>query len=309
CGACGLAGCHQLALAVADGRADAMACPVGGNELAQKIAAVLGVEVEEQEEMVAVVRCQGSPDKSPDRFEYQGFETCAAAHLVGGGHKACDWGCLGFGDCVVACPFEAMAMGENRLPIVLDDKCTACGKCVEACPRDIMELIPRKANIFIACMNPNRGKDVKQVCSVGCTGCTLCANPKNTPSGMIRMEEYLPVFDYSIEDDPVVAVYKCPTDSLVDKLAGKRPVFYISETKCTGAGECAKVCPVKGCIEQLENGKYVIHAEQCIGCGLCEPVCPSDAISVMGALGYQGGAEEMEAAVRAPEASESVQGL
>lgn len=105
---------------------------------------------------------------------------------------------------------------------------------------------------------------------------------------MIKMnDKNLPEFDYSIDDDPIVAVHKCPTGSLADKIANERPVFFISESKCTGAGECKKVCPVKGCIEQREDGKYIIHADKCIGCGLCEPVCPDKAISVMGALGHQ----------------------
>lgn len=287
CGACGLAGCRQMALKLVDGELSAAACPVASAEARDKIAEILGEAVETAEEQVAVVRCQGTPEKCGDRFDYQGFESCAAAELVGHGHKSCDWGCLGFGDCVKSCPFDAMLMGDDSLPIVLDDKCTGCGKCVEACPRDIMELIPRTANVYIACKNPNRAKEVKSVCSIGCTGCTLCANPKTTPSGQITMaENNLPVFDYSIEDDPVVAVHKCPTNSLVDKRAGTRPIFYIAESKCTGAGECKKVCPVKGCIEEQENGKYVIHAEKCIGCGLCADVCPSDAIDLMSGLGH-----------------------
>lgn len=289
CGACGLAGCRQMALKLVEGELTAAACPVASSDARTKIAEIMGAEVELAEEQVAVVRCQGSPDKSPDRFEYQGFKSCAAADMVGHGHKSCDWGCLGFGDCVAACPFDAMVMGDDRLPKVIDDLCTGCGKCVEACPRDIMELVPRSANIYIACKNPNRAKEVKAVCSVGCTGCTLCANPKTTPSGMIAMNKdtNLPEFDYAVEDDPIVAVHKCPTDSLVDKNAQNRPVFYISEAKCTGAGECKKVCPVKGCIEELENGKFVIHTEKCIGCGLCEPACPSKAIDVMSAMGHR----------------------
>ncbi len=289
CGACGLAGCKGLAIAVLDGKVETTACPVGGQGTADAISEILDVEVGTVEDKVAVVRCLGSPDKCGDRFDYQGFISCSAATLVGNGHKKCDWGCLGFWDCVRVCTFNAMAMGDNGLPIVLDDNCTACGKCVDVCPRDIMDLIPRSANIFIACMNPHRGKQVKQVCKIGCTGCTLCANPKNTPSGMISMveETNLPIFDYSIEDDPVVAVHKCPTDSLVDKKAGKRPVFYISDSRCTGVGECKKVCPVKGCIEQLDDGKHIIHADKCIGCGLCEPACPENAIGLMSALGHQ----------------------
>lgn len=288
CGACGLAGCRQMAMKIVEGEMNASSCPVASSDARAKIAAIMGEEAAEAEEKVAVVRCQGTPEKCPDRFTYQGYESCSAATTVGNGHKSCDYGCLGYGDCVAACPFDALIMGEDRLPKVLDEKCTGCGKCVETCPRNIMDLIPRSANVYIACKNPNKAKAVKSACSTGCTGCTLCSKPKTTPSGKISMDpkNNLPVFDYSIEDDPVVAVHKCPTGALVDKKAGKRPIFYISEAKCDGSGECAKVCPVKGCIEQLESGKYIIHSDKCIGCGLCSDVCPVDAIEIMGGLGY-----------------------
>ncbi len=222
CGACGLAGCRQMAIAVVNGELTATACPVASSDVVEKVAGIMGVEAEAAEDLLAVVRCQGSPDHCENRFDYEGVESCNAAALVGGGHKACNYGCLGFADCVDACPFNAMYMGDDLLPKVIEDVCTGCGKCVDACPRGIMDLIPRKAEIYIACVNPEKGKNVRNVCSAGCHGCTLCANPKTTPSGMITMNELnLPVFDYSIDDAPVAAVYKCTAHSLVDKL--KRP--------------------------------------------------------------------------------------
>ncbi len=281
CGACGLAGCRQMAVAVVDGKLEATACPVASSDVQAKIAEIMGATVETAEAKVAIVRCQGSPDKCPDRFEYQGYQTCTAEDRVGHGHKACDWGCLGSGDCVAACPFDALVMGADGLPKVLDENCTGCGKCVEACPRDIMDLIPRSAEVFIACKNPNKTKAVSAVCEVGCIGCGRCANKKTTPSGQIEMDDTgnLPVFDYSIKDTPLPAVNVCPTNSLVDKKAGNRPIWHIDPTRCNGSGECAKVCPVKKCITETDGGKYVIDPELCISCGLCEPVCPTKAIS------------------------------
>ncbi|MFC2170922.1 RnfABCDGE type electron transport complex subunit B [Calditrichota bacterium] len=223
CGACGLAGCRQMALAVVEGKLTAAACPVASAEAREKVSSIMGADVTEVEDMAAVVLCQGSPDHCVERFDYQGVKSCTAAELVGGGFKTCTFGCLGLGDCVEACPFDAMVMGDDKLPKVIEENCTGCGKCVEACPRDIMFLVPRDAYIFNACVNQDRGKTVKAVCDIGCTGCTLCANPKTTPSGMITMnkETNLPIFNYTIEDDPVLSVYKCPPLSIVDKL--KRP--------------------------------------------------------------------------------------
>jgi H+/Na+-translocating ferredoxin:NAD+ oxidoreductase subunit B len=288
CGACGSAGCVQLAKMIVEGQATEADCPVASTDARVAIAAIMGSAAGTAEEKVAIVRCQGSPDLCADRFDYQGFESCTSAATVGSGHKSCDWGCLGFADCVDACPFDAMFMGTDRLPKVMEDRCTGCGKCVEACPRDIMDLVPKAANIYIACKNPNKTKAVKTVCKIGCTGCTLCANPKTTPSGHIAMDDKnnLPVFDYSVEDDPIVAVHKCPTDSLFDKKSKERPIFYISDSKCTSSGACVKACPVKRCITPLENGKYVIDPKTCIGCGLCAPVCDSNAIQIMSALGH-----------------------
>ncbi len=225
CGACGEAGCRQMALKIVEGELQASDCPVASGEARGMIAEIMGSDAGEVEEKVAVVRCQGSPDNCETRFEYQGVQSCAAAALVGGGFKACNYGCLGLADCVESCPFDAMYMGDDQLPRVIDDLCTGCGNCVEACPRGIMDLIPRKANVYVACVNNDKLKDVKQVCKVGCTTCGMCAKEKVTPSGMIQMDPKtnLPVFNYAIEDDPFPAAHRCPTDSIVDKLQRPKP--------------------------------------------------------------------------------------
>jgi electron transport complex protein RnfB len=286
CGACGKPGCQGFAEAVVKGEVGPGDCIPGGADVAAHIAQIMGTEVEEREPMVAVVRCQGSPDNAPDRFAYQGVEDCTAAQIICGGHKACAYGCLGLGSCVEACNFDALKMGEDLLPKVDDEKCTGCGMCVKACPRGIMDMIPKSAQVYLACVNKDKGKAVKAVCSVGCTGCTLCANPKTTPSGAIKMDGDLPVVDYSISDNLLVAKYRCPTNSYVDKIRF-RPKFSI-DSSCVGSGECAKVCPVKGCITGDEGKRHTIDQETCIGCGRCAEVCPEKAINVVGALGYVG---------------------
>jgi UDP-glucose 4-epimerase len=47
--------------------------------------------------------------------------------------------------------------------------------------------------------------------------------------------------------------------------------------KCTGCGECFKVCIFNGL--KMVKGKAV-HTENCLGCGLCEAKCPNGAISI-----------------------------
>jgi len=232
CGGCGYPGCSGYAEAVVKGGAAITLCAPGGEETVQKIADILGVEATSSgEKMVAVVRCRGDNEKAPKRFHYAGITDCRAAQILMGGDKACIYGCLGLGTCVESCPFNAMAMGDNGLPIVFEDKCTACGMCVEACPRGIMELIPVSQKVFLGCVSQDKGKAVKQVCKVGCIGCKLCANPKVTPSGSIRMEGYLPKIVDPHAADLMKAVEKCPTKSfVVREVAETEPVHPEEQT-------------------------------------------------------------------------------
>ena len=217
CGGCGYPGCSNYAEAVVSGEAEPNLYAPGGEEVVQKIAEILGIKAEAAEPMVAVVRCQGAHGVAKDKFEYQGIRDCNAAVLVHGGHKACVYGCLGFGSCVASCPFDAMAMQDNGLPVVFEDKCTACGNCVEACPKGIMELIPRSQKVFLGCVNQDAGKEVRQVCSVGCIGCALCTKPKITPSEKLVMKDNMPEIPSDWEDFET-AVAKCPTKSFVVRI-------------------------------------------------------------------------------------------
>jgi len=217
CGGCGYPGCSNYAEAIVINGAPINLCSPGGEEVVLKIAEILGVEAETTEPMVAVVRCQGSRDVAKDKFHYEGIEDCNAAVLIQGGHKACVYGCLGFGSCVEACPFDAMIMQENGLPYVFEDKCTGCGNCVAACPKGIMELIPRSQKVYLGCVNKDSGKTVREVCSVGCIGCGLCAKPKITPSGKIVLKDNLPQVPSDWEDFET-AVKRCPTKSFVVRI-------------------------------------------------------------------------------------------
>jgi len=214
CGACGFPGCQGYAEAIAAGKADVTKCGPGGEELAKRIAALIGVEVGEVESCVAVVQCKGGKGKAAERAIYDGIEDCRAAHMISDGPKACIYGCLGLGSCVRACPFEAIYMGEDGLPVVIEERCTGCGKCVSACPRGIMKLIPRRQKVYLGCVSKDRGKDVKEVCSVGCIGCRLCASPKVTPSGAVKIVDNIPVFGPDWEDFEA-AVEKCPNNCFV----------------------------------------------------------------------------------------------
>jgi electron transport complex protein RnfB len=220
CGGCGFPGCFNYAEAVILHNVSITLCAPGGEEVINRIAEILGVEAESKNPMVAVVRCQGKHGIAKDKFKYEGIEDCSAEILIHGGHKACEYGCLGHGSCVKACPFDAMVMEESGLPTVFEDKCTACGICVEVCPKGIMELIPRSQGVYLGCINQNLGKSVRAACSVGCIGCSLCAKPDVTPSGKIEMKNNLPDIPSDWEDFNV-AVKRCPTKSFVVRIPAK----------------------------------------------------------------------------------------
>jgi len=216
CGGCGAPGCSAYAELVTKGKLPIDACAPGGAEITQKIAEILGKGPVEVVEKRAIVKCSGGTENAKIKFEYYGIDTCATAALVDEGPYGCKYACLGYGDCVDSCPFDAMYMQKNRLPFVIEEKCTACGNCVDACPRSIMDLLPKEEYIFVGCVSQDKAKDVKLVCDVGCIGCGLCAREKITPTGGITMDGNLPVLDYEKEHKFENAVEKCPSKIFVD---------------------------------------------------------------------------------------------
>jgi len=223
CSACGYSGCRAYAEAVVGGQ-EVTLCTAGGLDVAGALAELMGVEVGEMVKMRAVVHCQGGVSQCPDVFQYVGEQDCRAAHLAAGGPKACIYGCLGFGTCAEACPYNAITMSEERLPVVDPQKCTGCGICVRTCPRGLISLLPAHYGTYLGCSSHYRGKSVKDVCSVGCIGCGLCA--KKDPHGAIQMVDNLPVLDFEkAGGDFAVAAEVCPTGSFaVEERSPPEPV-------------------------------------------------------------------------------------
>jgi RnfABCDGE-type electron transport complex B subunit len=214
CGACGQAGCHELAeKIVAQGSQEGLRCPPGGAEVEERIAEILGVAAGPAIKKRAVVKCGGGKGLAVERAEYQGIKTCTAAELVAGGSKACTYGCLGYADCVRVCPFDAIHMGDDDLPHVDEMKCTACGLCVEACPRNIIELIPCGSRVMVACNSKDKGAVSRKACKVSCIACMICV--KAAPEGY-KVTDNLARVVYDKGDaiaEP--AIQKCPTKCIV----------------------------------------------------------------------------------------------
>jgi len=212
CGGCGFPGCDGLAHAIACGQAPVNGCPVGGEPVAEKIAAIMGVDAGASEKKVAFVRCGGTCDKAGVKSNYYGVNDCAMAMTVPGqGSKTCNYGCMGFGTCVKACPFDAIHV-VNGVAVVDREACKACGKCVAACPKNLIELIPYKASYFVGCQSKDKGKDVRFACEAGCIGCGLCM--KNCEAGAIKVEGNLATIDPSLCTGCGTCFEKCPTKAI-----------------------------------------------------------------------------------------------
>ncbi len=214
CGACGQPGCLPFAEKLVSGDVDPGQCTVSTDDAIERIAEFLEVDAGRQEKLVARLRCGGGGLQAHQIAEYQGFEGCRAAAVVSGGGKGCAWGCLGLGDCEVACTFDAIHMNTNGLPQVDTEKCRACPDCVAACPRDLFVLVPMRQKLFVQCNIPLAGESATQLCSVACDACGKCA--ADAAPGLIRMEGNLPVIDYAAGGPArPEATFRCATRSIV----------------------------------------------------------------------------------------------
>ena len=231
CGGCGYAGCSAYAEAVLSGEAAIGQCNSGGNECAQAMAEIMGVEAGEVKRKVALVRCSGYRTADPEgnkqgakmKAEYEGFHDCRAASKVGGnGPLACKFGCLGFGNCVAACKYGAIKIVDG-VAKVNSKKCTGCMACASACPRKLIIPVDYGTNVYIACNSHAKGAVTVRGCSQGCIGCGICT--KICPHEAIHVENNLAVIDYE---------------------------------KCTACGLCAAVCPKKLIASAVETPEEIL---------------------------------------------------
>lgn len=140
CGGCGMPGCTSNAEAIVAGKAAPNSCVAAGPETADAIAAILGVSIEAKEPDIALPGCTYGVADADTKFNYDGMNDCRAAAILNGGMKVCTIGCLGLGTCAKVCPFDAITMGPDGLPVVHEGRCTGCGTCERACPKHIITL-------------------------------------------------------------------------------------------------------------------------------------------------------------------------
>ena len=223
CGGCGHPGCSGFAAACTQASSlEGLKCPVGGADVLNRIAAILGKTAQVCEPTIAVVRCNGGCDKRPHTNQYDGTLSCAFASSLYGGETACSYGCLGWGDCVEVCLFDAIRIHpETRLPEVDEEKCTACGACVDACPKQLIQLRKKGIDshrIYVGCMNQDKGALARKACNVACIGCSKCQK-----------------------------VCEFEAITIADNLA------FIDDSRCTLCAKCVGECPTSAIIEHLKT--------------------------------------------------------
>ncbi len=210
CGACGYSGCDGYAAALSKGETENTAlCAPGGNDTAKAIGEITGLAAGEIKPMAAVVLCQGHNVNAELKLEYQGVKSCKMATQIFGGPKECIYGCLGYGDCMAVCEYDAISICDG-IARINPYMCKACKMCVKTCPKGLIEMMPlHETKAAVLCKNHDKGAITRKECKTGCIGCMKCV--KACEAGAVSIDNFCAKVDYE---------------------------------KCTGCGECHKVCPV-----------------------------------------------------------------
>ncbi len=215
CGTCGYAGCGQYAKAIFENPELIGKCSPGGAAASAKIAEILNLQISDSgPSKRPVVHCRAHLEDKTMYASYNGIKSCIAANALAN-VQACAFGCLGYGDCVAACKFDALHIVDG-LATVDYHNCTGCSACSKACPRNLIEMVPfsHENMMVVACRNKESGKVTRSVCKVGCIGCGICAKQTDlfTISDNLARMDYV---KYEPSEKTETAMNKCPAKVIV----------------------------------------------------------------------------------------------
>ena len=212
CGACGKAGCVAYAKHVVNTKDMGGGCLPAGDETNEAIAKKLGLEHIGVPGLKLIIKCSAGCQNQVKSFEYRGPKSCAIAN-VSAGNIDCKFGCMALGDCVTACPVDALTIVDCRVEID-NQKCIDCGSCVKACPRGLFQFADigkTKEYYVVNCNNPEDAMTTKKACRTGCIGCGICI--RLVEESPFYLEDKISRLNYAKakgRDDLDVAVEKCP---------------------------------------------------------------------------------------------------
>lgn len=214
CGKCGCKDCEAFSKEVSNEKRDIAECKFITSANLSKAKRIIKKGYYNDNNLVACVKCKGGTD-CKDKFDYAGQKFCWCKDSLHSGNKMCDVACLGCGDCVKVCRYNALFINNKGVAEVNRQKCTGCGACLNVCPNNLIARLPANLEIAAICSNFTDKQSVTNKCSVGCTGCGLCA--KICPVNAIEMQNGKPI---------------------------------INSDKCTKCNQCIGACP-NSCISRL----------------------------------------------------------
>ncbi len=211
CGGCGAAGCSSFADHLVMGKSKLEQCSVAGFKIRERLAEILGVEVGIMTSKVAKIKCGADHNQCSNKYKYHGILSCKAANLVSGGRRDCEYGCLGFGDCVQHCSANAIEVKQGLAQIDAS-KCNGCGLCIQNCPKQIISMVPATHSVTVLCSSKEIGATTRKSCQVGCIGCKKCE--KKCPENAIIVEDNLAKIDPQKCNECGTCVPHCPTQTI-----------------------------------------------------------------------------------------------
>jgi NAD-dependent dihydropyrimidine dehydrogenase PreA subunit len=57
------------------------------------------------------------------------------------------------------------------------------------------------------------------------------------------------------------------------------PLPVLDETRCTGCGDCVRLCPTS-CLEMAGRLPWLARPLDCVSCALCVLICPAEALTI-----------------------------